>query len=300
MIIKSAALAAILALASSAGAQNHDQRLVLQPTSAWVADFKEESCAIRRAFSGEGQDVTLELDNFGLGLYFTVSLSSQTLTPIYNNPKFRFEPDDTFTDAKAPVITVYADGARGIIFSGATILRGEEFEATQKAHRAKDFGVGQSAEKLNERAQEITGLQIKGAFKRDIFLETGPLGKAMGVLRLCIDDLLTSKGLDPAVLRSLSLPPEPIKQRSWAWGMQNDYPRLLVKEEKTAKVDLRLLVDENGEVAECKTNPGGEDPVVADAACKSMFKYARFKAALDAEGNPTKGIFSTIVTYFSK
>lgn len=294
------ALAAICGFASGVGAQNHDQRLVLQPTSVWVADFKDESCAIRRDFSGGGQDATLELDNFGLGDYFTVSLSSKTLAPISKVPRIRFEPDDSFTNAVAPSINSYSDGSRGIAFGGATIFRGAELEVARNASRANGFSAPWNASKRQERAQQITGLLVTDAFERDILLETGPLGKAMGVLRQCIDDLFSSKGLDPATMSSLSRNPAPIDQMSWAKRTRDDYPRDLWREGLGANVHLRVLVDENGKVVECTTNPGGEDPRFADAACKSAFKYAKFQAARDADGTPTKGFFSTTVIYSTR
>ncbi len=222
--------------------------------------------------------------------------SAETLVPLSKAPKTRFQPDDAPTDQVSAVIGAYDNGVRGLIFN-SDIFRQSENEAAREQARSNGFNVPWSAEKRQERAKEITGLQVTDAFEQELLIETGSLEQVMGVMQQCIDDLLISKGLDPKIIATLSREPMPRQQIIWAMRTQEAYPTDLVRKRLSGKVDLRVLVDENGKVIDCATNPAGEDPRFDIAACESAFKYAKFDAARDMNGMPTKGFFSTTVIY---
>ena len=72
-----AALLAGIGLASSTGAPAAEEPLALQPSSDWVLDYAENSCALRRAFGDGPQKVFLELDNFALWDNFRVTIMAE-------------------------------------------------------------------------------------------------------------------------------------------------------------------------------------------------------------------------------
>ena len=59
---------------------------------------------------------------------------------------------------------------------------------------------------------------------------------------------------------------------------------------------ILLTVNAEGRVAGCRVTRSA-DPILDEAACDDMTRYARFEPALDAAGNPTTGSWSTNIVY---
>jgi protein TonB len=105
-------------------------------------------------------------------------------------------------------------------------------------------------------------------------------------------------------------PPPPPPAPSQARGAQRDnfgrwqsqivnegYPARAVRDETEGSVGVAVTIGPNGRVASCSvTRPSGES-ILDDAACRSMERYARYKPALDAAGNPTTGRDSLTIVY---
>ncbi|VVT04482.1 Energy transducer TonB (fragment) [Erythrobacter sp. EC-HK427] len=52
----------------------------------------------------------------------------------------------------------------------------------------------------------------------------------------------------------------------------------------------------NGRVSSCRvTRPA--DPILDEAACDDLTRFARFTPALDRDGNPTTATWSTTIVY---
>lgn len=86
-------------------------------------------------------------------------------------------------------------------------------------------------------------------------------------------------------------------ERSWAARIQENYPARALREEIEGTVGVSVSVTPDGRVGSCQVTASSGSPILDDAACKGMERYARFDPALDAAGNPTTGSYSTRVTY---
>jgi len=86
-------------------------------------------------------------------------------------------------------------------------------------------------------------------------------------------------------------------ERSWAARIQENYPARALREEIEGTVGVRVSVTPDGRVGSCQVTGSSGSPILDDAACKGMERYARFNPALDASGDPTTGSYSTRVTY---
>ncbi|OGS51465.1 MAG: energy transducer TonB [Erythrobacter sp. RIFCSPHIGHO2_12_FULL_63_10] len=86
-------------------------------------------------------------------------------------------------------------------------------------------------------------------------------------------------------------------ERSWAARIQENYPARALREEIEGTVGVRVSVTPDGRVGSCQITGSSGSPILDDAACKGMERYARFDPALDAAGNPTTGSYSTRITY---
>lgn len=86
-------------------------------------------------------------------------------------------------------------------------------------------------------------------------------------------------------------------ERSWAARIQENYPARALREEIEGTVGVGVSVTPDGRVGSCQVTASSGSPILDDAACKGMERYARFDPALDAAGNPTTGSYSTRITY---
>lgn len=100
-------------------------------------------------------------------------------------------------------------------------------------------------------------------------------------------------------------PPAPSKargartknERSWASRIQENYPARALREETEGTVGVRVTVTTDGRASGCSVTASSGSPILDQAACAGMERYARFDPALDAAGNPTSDTYTTRITY---
>ncbi|HYD24116.1 MAG TPA: TonB family protein [Croceibacterium sp.] len=90
---------------------------------------------------------------------------------------------------------------------------------------------------------------------------------------------------------------EPDNQRSWTQRIMDNYPSRALRDETEGTVGVRVQVGANGRVASCSVSSSSGSPVLDEAACADLTRYARFKPALDAAGRPTTGSWATRIVY---
>ncbi len=109
----------------------------------------------------------------------------------------------------------------------------------------------------------------------------------------------------PAPAAPPAPPPAPSKargastknERSWAARIQDNYPARALREELEGTVGVRVTVTANGKAANCQVTASSGSPDLDQAACQGMERYAQFNPALDRDGNPTEGSYSTRIVY---
>ncbi len=89
----------------------------------------------------------------------------------------------------------------------------------------------------------------------------------------------------------------PDGQRRWAARIQENYPSRALREEIQGTVGVNVVVGPDGRVASCSVSRSSGSSILDEAACQGMQRYARFNPALDDDGNPTNGRYSTSITY---
>ena len=100
-------------------------------------------------------------------------------------------------------------------------------------------------------------------------------------------------------------PPAPSKARKattqgegrWAARIQENYPSRALREEIEGTVGVRVTVTADGRATGCSVTASSGSPILDQAACQGMERYARFNPALDDAGNPTTDVYSTRITY---
>jgi len=70
-----------------------------------------------------------------------------------------------------------------------------------------------------------------------------------------------------------------------------------LREEREGTTRFRLTVNADGRVSDCQITGSSGHADLDEAACKNLTRRARFRPALDANGNPTTGSYSNAVRW---
>ena len=86
-------------------------------------------------------------------------------------------------------------------------------------------------------------------------------------------------------------------ERSWAARIQDNYPARALREETEGTVGVRVTVTTDGRTTGCSVTASSGSPILDQAACAGMERYARFDPALNAAGDPVTDTYTTRITY---
>ncbi len=81
------------------------------------------------------------------------------------------------------------------------------------------------------------------------------------------------------------------------WANSNDYPRRALQQEREGTSGFRVTVGPNGRVTDCSITSSSGHPDLDEATCANVTRRGRFEPALDSEGNPTSGSWSSRVRW---
>jgi len=89
----------------------------------------------------------------------------------------------------------------------------------------------------------------------------------------------------------------PDGQSRWAARIQENYPSRALRNEEEGRVGVRVTIGPDGKVSACSVTSSSGSSSLDEGACDGMRRYARFKPALDDDGNPTTASWSTTIVY---
>lgn len=81
------------------------------------------------------------------------------------------------------------------------------------------------------------------------------------------------------------------------WATTNDYPARALREERAGTSGFRVTVGTDGRVIDCVITSSSGSADLDDAACSNIRRRARFKPAMDGDGNPTTGSYSNRIRW---
>ncbi len=257
------------------------------PSSPWNIQYKNESCKLRRDFGDGANQIMFELDRSEPGDRFNLAFYGAPLEKMATANKA------TITFGDLPKQRAYPwQFSAHLIPGGKTHIAFFQM-ALRPLPKVKAGAVLSSLTLGEESAVRSIAISANGT-ETHIF-ETGSLAEPLAAMRNCMDDLLTSWGVDPKVqLQRLPLP-EGSKTR---WITDDDFPPLAWTENRGGVVKFRLAVDAVGFPTVCVVQEeavGGKD--LGAHTCKLMMQRARFKPALDRDGKPVAYFFRSFVNW---
>ena len=92
--------------------------------------------------------------------------------------------------------------------------------------------------------------------------------------------------------------PNPIpKGNPGNWANTNDYPSRALQQEREGTTGFRVTVGPDGRVQSCSVTSSSGHADLDDATCKNIQRRGRFDPALDSNGSPTTGSWSSRVRW---
>jgi protein TonB len=92
--------------------------------------------------------------------------------------------------------------------------------------------------------------------------------------------------------------PNPLpKGNPGSWASTADYPSRALREERQGVTGFRVTVGPSGRVENCEVTSSSGHADLDDATCKNIARRGRFDPALDSNGNPTTGSWSSRVRW---
>jgi periplasmic protein TonB len=100
-------------------------------------------------------------------------------------------------------------------------------------------------------------------------------------------------------------PPPPVAKRPnpvpkgnpGNWANTNDYPPRALQQEREGTTGFRVSVGPDGRVQSCSVTSSSGHADLDDATCKNIQRRGRFDPALDSNGQPTTGSWSSRVRW---
>ena len=125
-----------------------------------------------------------------------------------------------------------------------------------------------------------------------------------------VQTVTTAPPPPPVVIQTAAPPPPPApppprftpkgatpKGNPGSWATTNDYPARALREEREGVTGFRVTVGPDGRVVDCQiTSSSGHDDLDA-ATCANVQRRARFNPAMDGEGQPTTGSYSSRIRW---
>lgn len=290
LIVWAATMPIISAIAVATPASARSAEIVLEPSTLWNVDYGDEKCRLARLF-GEGEDKTiLFMEQWGPDERFGFSVAG----PAFNRFRSRSKTEIKFFDQRVAFETEPFTGdvegfGRAVIHANFSLGNGNEFS---REIGEVQYGLPQIETEIAKQAKYV-------AFKqgnRTVKLETGPLHEAFTVLNQCSHQRLVDWGLD--LDKHLTIKQMPLwrNEKKIAGQIASIYPTRALREGESAIFRMRVLVNEDGSISDCKIYESTITEALQSPACDKM-KGAEFDPALDAEGRPVKSFYQTTIIY---
>ncbi len=270
--------------------------LVLKPSSTWQVNYAEDQCRLARQFGEGEQAVLLFMDRYGPSEYFRMSISGKLMRTSIE----KGDADVQFGPVEAEQQLSFLNGFLGkqpaLVFASAARIAGRTAAETA-AYTNRDQSEAVLVQPISEERQSATKyLRIGKPLRTPVVLQTGSMRAPLAALNTCIDDLLTTWGVDVEKHKNLTQPVKPLKSPG-EWIVASDYPLQMLVAGQPALVSFRLSVGADGVPTACHIQATTRPKEFDDAVCKSVMRRARFSPAIDAEGMPLASYYQNSV-YF--
>jgi TonB family protein len=270
----------------------------LKPSSPWVVNYGDDSCRFARTFGTDKALVFAIFDRFGPGQSFKLTLAGKAFNNLPNKGRaeLRFGPDEK-TQGVEFFIGELGKDRPAMILKGALRFDAEYRDDWPSARRGRELRTNISPTPISpERIAAVNQLIIGKPLRKPVTLDLGSMRAAFAASDKCIDNLITTWGIDPSRHATLSREVTTISNPG-TWMTDDDYPLSARFRGQQGVVEFRLSVDETGKPIACHIQQSTRPPEFDETVCRTIMKRARFAPALDKDGRALTSFYRNTVVF---
>jgi TonB family protein len=268
-------------------AVSHAQQapIELTPSGHWSLDYGDHACTLSRQFTSAEGDVLLQIEQYIPGHELTVILSGRPIS----------SGRDTVSLAVEPGVSRVPENQRRGRNGSIPYIR---FSDSLLPDPPQDLKAGDAVALQGYAAAEasVTRLSVGRGLIRPISINVGAMDEPLALMRSCVDDLVRSFSMDPALATVPRTPATPSVE-SFASRIPANYPRAMLQRRRSARVRVVMQISPDGTVERCHAHNPEPYPEFELAACDVMTRHARYTPARDAAGIAIGGFDSMEIVY---
>ncbi len=239
-----------------------------QATGKWVIDFADDQCTAMHEF-GTAKDP----------VHFVIKPS-----PASDVVQISLVKDGGNMDA-------VQEDARITIGDGAPAKFNQLRYGVNKKQVYR-INLDASAAQALARARTLTW----SAPRHQVQLTLGPMEQVMQTLAACRADLRKYWNIEPALQDSLRERATSAESLVRAFR-SDDYPQQALWNSEGGTTSVVLLVDDNGELADCMIDQTSGIATLDAMTCIIIQKRAKFRPAIGSDGKPVRGVINTRIRW---
>lgn len=256
-----------------------------QPTGKWIVDFDDATCIASREYGTETDPIYLVLKAPPTGdvLQIAVSWKGSVREPTQLDGEVAF-------DAYPPIRTNLLEfdveklGQRALIVNLASV----DVSPMRKSSSIRFRARGGTAK---------PGSRIEfGPVRTDIAFALTQTADVLKLLDECTDNLRNVWSIWADDRYSARLKQGPVGNIAGLFN-SSDYPAIAALKDQAGTVALVVLVDENGNVADCTVAQTSGAASLDAQSCAVIKERGKFKPAIGLDGKPAKSAFVQRITW---
>lgn len=289
-------LVALLSIMVSPSVDAAQPPLQLKQTSSWNVDYADDRCRLMRQF-GEGEEKVFAIfDRYGPGERFRMIIAGKPVRTSMNNGEATIQFGPTESEQRLGFYKGDLGEYPALVFHSQARVAPPSAAEQALIEKRKDDEWIEIAPVDPAREAAIRNLTIGKPLRRTLILETGSMRKPLEALGTCVNNLMTSWGIDVERHRNLTRAAAPLTSPV-QWVVSSDYPVKMLSAGQPAIVEFRMAVSADGNPASCHIQSTTRPKEFDKAVCGSLMKRARFSPALDAEGKPLASYYRNTVRF---
>lgn len=235
-----------------------------QPTGKWVVHFDQSQCLAERTYGTAAQPLTLALKQPPMGSAMQVSVVTK---------KNIAEPEQVNATIR---------------FAGQQPIQGNMVVFRPKGQALGVYQMNLPLDQL-ARGAGAGSMHIQAPGFDETFAISG-LEPLTRVLAECVEDLRQTWNVDQASAGGGNARPDAGGRLAGVFTA-DDYPPQALETGNAGAVEMALLVDEQGRVADCSVIETSGVAILDSQSCAIVRERASFTPAVGADGKPIKSAF---------
>ena len=279
---------------TSVEAADEQRPLEIAPSTPWQVDFGEARCRAARVFGEDEEQTILFLEQYSPRDQPRWIVAGEAIKDLGRSHRLDIEFGPGNASFEEELEETIRFDKFGRAFRGSRIRKDEPDADEEDADKNNEPGLA----RLDiAEGKAIEWVQLTRNKRQPQRLMTGSLGQLFEILNTCMDDLVSTWGLDLEAQSRRLTAPKPKNLSQIALRIQKYYPSKAEQWGIQADLSIRVMVDSEGRATECKITNITLAEDFDDRPCTEFMRVAEFEPARDSHGNPMASYYVSSILY---